>query len=428
MYSLLLLALVLGMGATVLAFAARSLRHEPYRSRFMAVGGALVATGAVLAVTGDLVVLAIAWVATSVLAVELIRTGPEMGVAARSLRARRSFVAGDLAMIAAVAVLVESSGGTAIDGIGEAGTGALALAGVLVVIAAAARSASGPFYRWLPDSLGAPTPSSALLHAGVVNGGAIVLIKLAPATTESWVAAVAAVAIGGLTCIFAEAVMLTRPDVKGRLAWSTIAQMSFTMLLCGLGLHLAAGLHLVAHGLYKGALFLGSGTAVRAIVRHRSAPLGDARIHPGAWLAVSVPVLVVDSLVDGFDANLAIPTFLGWIAAGSATQAWLRRAGTRREQLSAVATGTASLAAFLLVTLALKALVGDDLAVDDPALSPLLVVPVLTALVGVALAPRDLAVWAYIRAAGRPTAAPRFQLPGPLAWRPDPIAVLEPAR
>lgn len=424
MFTVLLLALIVGMGATVLAYAQRSLRDEPYRRRFTAVGIGLVAAGAVLVLTGNLIVLAVAWVATSFLTVELIRTGPAIGVAARSLRARRSFVAGDLALIAAVAVLVRSSGSTAIADIGKAGSTALAVAGVLLVVAAAARSASGPFVRWLPDSLGAPTPSSALLHAGVVNGGALLLIRLAPATSGTFAAAATAVVIGGVTCVFAEAVMLTRPDVKGRLAWSTIAQMSFTLVLCGLGLHVAAGLHLVAHGFYKGALFLGSGSTVRGVVRQRTAPLGDTRRHLGAVVVTGVTLAAI-LIVTGaeIDADLAVPVGLAWVAAACATQAWMRRASSRRGHLVGAALGVGALSAYLLVTLALKDGVKEQLHVTDPALAAAWLLPVLAGLVLVALAPRDLPIWDRIRAAGRPTVAPRLSLPGPLAWRPERLAV-----
>ena len=418
MFDVLLLSLIIGMGATVLAFAARSLRHEPYRRRFAITGALLVVSGAALVLATNLVAVAVAWVATSWLAVALIRTGPAAGVSERSARAMRSFAIGDAAVLAALVILATATGSTAIADLDQAGPLALGAAGVLVVLAAASRSASGPFFRWLPDSLGAPTPSSALLHAGVVNGGALLMIKLAPATAETLPGAVTALVIGGATCVFAEAVMLTRPDVKGRLAWSTIAQMSFTMVLCGLGLHIAAGLHLVAHGFYKGALFLGSGSAVRQTVRHQRAPLGSGGRHAGAFvLAGSAAAATVWATGTHVHADLAVPLGLACVAAGCATQAAMRRAATGRGRLAAATTGSALLVAYLLVTLGLEGAVDADLAVADPVLSAWWVLGVLGALAAVALAPRDLAVWKQVRAAGRPTAAPRSVLPVPLAWR-----------
>ena len=110
MFDVLLLSLIIGMGTTVLAFASRSLRHEPYRRRFTVTGTLLVGTGVILVLATNLIVLAAAWVATSWLAVALIRTGPSTGVSDRSARAVRSFVVGDLAVVAAVATTVASGG------------------------------------------------------------------------------------------------------------------------------------------------------------------------------------------------------------------------------------------------------------------------------------------------------------------------------
>ena len=102
------------------------------------------------------------------------------------------------------------------------GRGPVALAAVLVVVAAATRGAAGPFMRWLPDTLAAPTPASAVLHAGVVASGVLVLLRhgsdVATSSDAALALAVAAVVLGGITCIVAEAVMTTRPDTKGQLA------------------------------------------------------------------------------------------------------------------------------------------------------------------------------------------------------------------
>jgi NADH:ubiquinone oxidoreductase subunit 5 (subunit L)/multisubunit Na+/H+ antiporter MnhA subunit len=424
----LVLLLVFGIGATVVAYAERNLRHEPYQQRFVRIAALLLPASATVALADELALLGAAWVATSWITVALIRTGPAAGIEARSLRVRRSFAAGDLCFVAAMALL-------------SAEVGPTWLAGLLVVVAAASRSAAGPFLRWLPDSLGAPTPASALLHAGVVNGGAIVLIGLAPVTTEIAVVAAAAVLIGGLTCIFAEAVMLTRPDVKGQLAWSTIAQMSFTLLLCGAGLHVAAALHLVAHGFYKGALFLGSGSTVRGMVRRRVAPPASRSIGRatslGAFAAMGIVVLATAAAAGAtFTGDAAVPLGLAWVAAGCATAAALHRARGAGQVTGALALGGAAVALHAVVALALKDVVAPGLALDDAALPAAVVLPVLAALAAVAAtrdhrgAPESLLAraWRIARAAGRPTAAPRLHVPGPLAWRPDaPAPIHQPA-
>lgn len=439
----LVLVLTTGMGATVLAFAQRNLRDEPYQRRFTVLGALVVTAATAVALTDDLVVLAGAWVATSLLTVALLRTGPEAGRDARSLRARRAFVAGDLALVAAVVILL--AGGPAVA------------AGLLALVAAASRSASGPFHRWLPDSLGAPTPASALLHAGVVNGGPILLIKLAPELGDRLplAVAVATVLVGAITCVLAEAVMLTRPDVKGRLAWSTIAQMSFTLLLCGLGLPLAAGLHLVAHGWYKGALFLGSGSGVRTLVRDRQAPLPVARSpwrHRAASGAAGVaPVLALVAVAAVAGAHrspeLVVPLGLAAVASFEAGRAALARTRGWLGAVAVLGAVAALAAAYAATTSAIDRAVTPQLDAPAPAIAAWWLIPVLGALAAVAASwhrrrPQARAgLWRLVEAAGRPDPTFRIDRPRTPVHRPavvhlpapgphpslDPIPVRSPA-
>ena len=115
----------------------------------------------------------------------------------------------------------------------------------------------------------APTPVSALLHAGIINSGGVLLIAAASLVQESAGAMAALVMLGGLTALFGAAVMLTQSAVKTALAWSTVAQMGFMLLQCGLGLWTLALLHIVAHSLYKAHAFLSSGGAVQAVASIR---------------------------------------------------------------------------------------------------------------------------------------------------------------
>jgi NADH:ubiquinone oxidoreductase subunit 5 (subunit L)/multisubunit Na+/H+ antiporter MnhA subunit len=370
-FEVLVLTLVFGMGCTVLAFASRSLRDEPYRTRFLVVGSVLVVTTATFVVADDLALLAASWIATSVLTVELLRTGPPVGAADRIRRARWSFLVGDAALVVALVLVAEDL--------------APGLAGVLLVVAAAARSAVGPFATWLPDSLGAPTVASALLHAGVVGAGGLLLIELAPATAGTLAGAATAVALGAASAVAATIAGRRRADVKGRLVWSTVTQMSFTMVLCGLGLHVAAGLHLVAHGAYKGTLFLGSGGAVAGQVRRQQelAPVVRPALRTlGAGIAVATAMVAIIAITGAeVTADLLVPVALAWVAATLAA---------RTTSLAGVALGAVG---FVGMAIALKAVVGDDLTVADPALSAWLVVPVLAAIAAPTLSTASLPAW-----------------------------------
>jgi NAD(P)H-quinone oxidoreductase subunit 5 len=196
------------------------------------------------------------------------------------------------------------TGAAAADAVGRA---AVPLAGgdvpvlpivaVLMVIAGVARSALVPLHRWLPSTLAAPTPVSALLHAGVINGAGVLLLRTAPVVGASSAAMTFAFAVGVATALLATAVMLVRSDVKGALAWSTAGQMGFMVVQVAVGAFAAALFHLVGHGLYKAASFLGAGGAISAhtAARHlpRTTPVCGARIRLLATTLVPLAALGV---------------------------------------------------------------------------------------------------------------------------------------
>jgi NAD(P)H-quinone oxidoreductase subunit 5 len=133
---------------------------------------------------------------------------------------------------------------------------------VLLSLAALMKSAQFPFHTWLPDTMETPTPVSALMHAGIINAGGILVIRLSPLLTLSDSAMLILAVFGAFTALFATVVMWTQASVKRCLAFSTIGQMGFMMLECGLGAFHLALLHIVAHSLYKAHAFLSSGDAV----------------------------------------------------------------------------------------------------------------------------------------------------------------------
>jgi NADH:ubiquinone oxidoreductase subunit 5 (subunit L)/multisubunit Na+/H+ antiporter MnhA subunit len=266
-------------------------------------------------------------------------------------RTATAFLFGDLALWAAVGLVTARRGTVALQDLGaKQFTGPLVpVVAVLVVIAALSRSAQIPFHRWLPATLAAPTPVSALLHAGVVNAGGILLVRLSPlATTE--VAVGLTILAGATTMAYGAVIMLVKPDIKGALAHSTMAQMGFMILTCGLGLWAAAVIHLVAHGFYKATLFLSSGSAIahhrrqaalppaqRLTGRHRLGGLATALLLP--LIALYAAVRLVGLPPGAHSAAQALLLFAE--ATGAATTwGWLQR----RPDLG----GAVSAAVFLL--------------------------------------------------------------------------------
>lgn len=137
------------------------------------------------------------------------------------------------------------------------------LALVFILIAAMMQSAIWPFQRWLISSMNAPTPVSAIMHAGLVNGGGFLLIRFAPLYLQHPVLLECLFAIGLLTATLGTLWKLMQSDVKRMLACSTMGQMGFMFLQCGLGLFPAALAHLMWHAFFKAKLLLQSASVVK---------------------------------------------------------------------------------------------------------------------------------------------------------------------
>lgn len=262
--------LVTFVGWVVLRYARRYLDGEAREGRFHGLTLAAIAAVLVLVQAGSLPVLALGFVSTGLALRKLLLFYPDRPEAQRAAaKFIRVWGAGDLALILACGLLWLTFATPDIAALTKAAAGGLSAAGTvavaLLVLAAALKTAAFPVHGWLTEVMEAPTPVSALLHAGIINSGGVLLITLAGLVQESPGAMAGLVGIGGLTALFGALVMLTQSAVKTALAWSTVAQMGFMLLQCGLGLWPLALLHIVAHSLYKAHAFLGSGGAVQAV-------------------------------------------------------------------------------------------------------------------------------------------------------------------
>jgi NAD(P)H-quinone oxidoreductase subunit 5 len=125
------------------------------------------------------------------------------------------------------------------------------------------KSAQFPFQFWLPETMETPTPVSALMHAGIINGGGFLMIRLSPLLEHSFYSQSLLVIVGSFTAALASLIMITQNDIKRKLAYSTISQMGFMMVGCGLGLYSIALFHIMAHSFYKSHAFLSTGSLVQ---------------------------------------------------------------------------------------------------------------------------------------------------------------------
>ena len=219
--------------------------------------------------TNSLAVLALAWIATSLTLHGLLtffNDRPQALIAAHkkflASRVSDACLLGGVALVGLQLGTLEIDRAIAAAGALPAMPGTLQAAALLLAASAMLKCAQLPVHGWLIQVMEAPTPVSALLHAGIVNLGGFLLIRVGALVADVPAAQTMLVVVGSITAVVAALVMMTRVSIKVSLAWSTCAQMGFMLMQCGLGLYELALLHLVAHSLYKAYAFLAAGGAV----------------------------------------------------------------------------------------------------------------------------------------------------------------------
>ena len=317
----LLLGYVLLVGAIVARYSATNLRGQPHQQRFAILLLAAVLSLAVMVGTEVLLVSAVGATLSGWMLVGLVGHRHDAPARRAAQVVRRHLLLGDLALWSAVLVHL-------LDGPG-------ALVAVGIVVACVARTALVPAHRWLPETSEAPSPVSALLHGGVVNGGLMLVLvhwDLVAAQTSALVvlgvAGLASVALG-----LAQARL--RPDVKGRLASSTTSQMGLGAVALSLGLPQVALIHLLGHGLWKAWLFLRAGGAVARSRASAPLPLSpEDPARPTAALSAAVLAVTAGAGVLGLGlllgraldlpGGLALPAVVAAALAGAAVLEALR--------------------------------------------------------------------------------------------------------
>ena len=160
--------------------------------------------------------------------------------------------------------------GAVVDLLGAFGGGwevsAMTLICLLLFVGAVGKSAQVPLHVWLPDAMEGPTPISALIHAAtMVTAGVFMVARFAPLYNVSPLAMAVVAIVGGLTMIVGATIALTQNDIKRVVAYSTLSQLGYMMMACGLGGYVAGIYHLLTHGAFKALLFLGCGSVILAV-------------------------------------------------------------------------------------------------------------------------------------------------------------------
>lgn len=333
--SLVMVYLVAGIGALVLFYCARYFRpDEPGLGSFAGVLTAFAGTMLGLVLADDLVLLYVFWELTSVFSYLLVGHKSGSGTSRRAaMQALLVTTLGGLAMLAGI-VLLGHAGGTSrvSELLAHPPHGALVpVALALILVGAVSKSALVPFHFWLPGAMAAPTPVSAYLHAAaMVKAGVFLVALLAPAyaATAPWRAIV--LTLGCVTMLLGAWRALRQHDLKLLLAYGTVSQLGFLIVLLGAGTPEAAqagAVMLIAHALFKAALFLFVGIAdTRTGTRDlrelsglgRTAPvLAGATVLAGASMAGVPPLAGFAGKEAAFGAFTGSPVVLAVLVTGS---------------------------------------------------------------------------------------------------------------
>lgn len=264
--ALVMIAVIGFIGLSVGSFAYRYLSGDSQIGTFFRLFLCLLLSLLVMVCADHLLLFYVAWCVSNALLVRLMIYKPVWKAArASGGLAARNFLWGSAFIAVAFGLLYGETGETSIQALIRLShlSSALILALIFLALGAMTQSAIWPFHRWLLSSLNSPTPVSALMHAGLINGGGFLLARFAPLYLQSTGLSNALFTVGLLTALLGTLWKLMQPDVKRMLACSTMGQMGFMFVQCGLGLYPAAVTHLVWHGMFKAYLFLSSGSAAR---------------------------------------------------------------------------------------------------------------------------------------------------------------------
>ncbi|WP_115718989.1 NADH-quinone oxidoreductase subunit L [Gallaecimonas mangrovi] len=282
---LMLLGLIAILGIAIVRYSLVAFAGEADRGRFIRALLMTIGTVVLVIVSNDLLLFWLAWVSVSLCLNRLILFYPDRPRAL--LAAHKKFLLARLseALLGVAFIVLYGQFDTAniselMQLVTKAGPStSVSVAAVLLALVALIKCAQLPLHGWLIQVVEAPTPVSALLHAGIVNLGGILLLFFAPVLAASSVASWLVVILAGISTVVAGLVTTTRLSIKVKLAWSTSSQMGLMLVEIALGLYEMALLHLFAHSFYKSYSFLNSGNTVNHYLAAKLA--GD--VKPKVW-------------------------------------------------------------------------------------------------------------------------------------------------
>ena len=370
--SAVMMLVIASIGLVLYRYSIRYLQSERGQPRYQALLALTIATLLVMVSSRDLILLFLAWQLLSWLLCLLAYNHAHLPTARSSFRTFIMLRAGDIAFLAGIVLAHQLYGTVAFADLFERAAqtpvtlrllgGGLQMSGatavtMLIFIGAMSKSAQFPLHMWLPDSLYAPTPIHGLLHAGIINAGGFLLTRLAPLYVLSPTTLHIVFFVGLATAVLGTSMMLVQNDIKKTLGYSTIGQMGYMIMECGLGAFSLAILHLIAHGLFKATIFLNCGNVIhetRQEPKRPSKPWESAGLGASNWvigfvLSLALPLLIVYGAHELLHVplresqGLVIFLFFSWVTASQAMLTLYRLKGADSFKRQGILLGVVTL-------------------------------------------------------------------------------------
>ena len=310
--SIVFVLLITLVGSLIFIYSLGYMAHDPDRRKFFAYLNLFVAAMLLLVLANNYLLLYVGWEGVGLASYLLIGFWQRKPTAAAA--AKKAFVinrVGDVGLSVAIMLIFITFGSVTFQDVfgqvGEASEGTLTAIGLLLLLAAAGKSAQFPLQAWLLDAMEGPTPVSALIHAATMVTAGVYLIARSNAIYNAATWAATAVVVVGLITIFMGAIIgSAKDDIKKSLAGSTMSQIGYMVFAAGLGPigYVFAIFHLLTHGVFKAGLFLGAGSVMHGMND------GVNMRRYGALKGVMVVTFI--TFMAGYLAIIGIPPFSGF--------------------------------------------------------------------------------------------------------------------
>jgi NADH-quinone oxidoreductase subunit L len=304
--SLVMLLVVTGVGFLIHIYSVGYMWDDPSYYRFFSYLNLFMFFMLTLVLASNYLVMFIGWEGVGLASYLLIGFWFTKDSAASA--GKKAFIVnriGDFGFLIALFLLIKHFGSLNFDdvfrsvapmGAESGGAGLLTAIGLLLMLGACGKSAQIPLYVWLPDAMEGPTPVSALIHAATMVTAGVYMVSRSHLIFERAPTALMVVAIiGTLTAFFAATVGIAQTDIKKVLAYSTISQLGYMFMACGVGAFSAGIFHLMTHAFFKGLLFLGAGSVIHAVGGEQDMrKMGGLKSYiPWTFLTMSIATLAI---------------------------------------------------------------------------------------------------------------------------------------